>query len=353
MQKSGYERYGLTSNPFHDLSSESLENVDILHVVQHVDEDISRIREEIFYKENKAAIAVLGGLGAGKTERLLLVANEAKRHKAFYAMQNMTFDTKWVVEGIFDEIIQQSNLGFFNRIFSAPKWYRTAVKTRKKSEKKYDPDKAGHIIADALNNNTPSFLLINDFQQLVHVEDAERFLHTLQVMIDHIDKGVMIILSSDEDFFIALMESHKPLYERINRKFFIPSLSDEEAQLMIAKRLMEKRLIDNVDPLYPFTKEGISFLNLESKGNPRHLLKLADTVIDFAAKKRLIMIDDIAVGDILSKQKEQMQVSAEHKDPVELINNQFRCEGKEISDDSNSLSLFDDNHMMPKKKNTL
>lgn len=305
MQKTGYERYGLSSNPFRDLSSESLENVDIFHVVQQVDEDLARIREEVFYMENKAVVAILGGLGAGKTERLLLVANEASRNQAFYVFQNMTFETRWVVEGILDLIIQQSKIGFFTRLFSAPKWYRAVVKKRKKAEKQYDPDKAGRVIAKALNSNAPAFLLINDFHHLARVMDAERFLHTLHVMIDHLDSGVLVMISCDQQYFEKLMHSHPSLHERINRKIVIPPLCDDEAQLILAKRLLEKRLVDDVDPLYPFTANGVAFLNLEVNGNPRHLLKLADVVIDYAAQKRAIMIDDAVVGDVLSMVKEQ------------------------------------------------
>ncbi|MEM4258154.1 MAG: hypothetical protein QXL17_03260 [Candidatus Thermoplasmatota archaeon] len=305
MVKTGYERYGLSGNPFRDLSSESLENVDIFHVTQRIDEDLARIREEVFYKENKAVLAVLGGLGAGKTERLLLVANEAKRNKAFYVFQNMTFETRWMVEGILDLIISQTKLGFFSRVFAPPKWYKAVVKKRKKAEKQYDPDKAGRVIAEALNQNIPSFLLINDFHHLAQVEDADRFLHVLHVLIDHINPGVMIMISCDQMFFESLMESHQSLHERINRKIVLSPLSDQEAQLMIAKRLLEKRLVDDVDPLYPFTPGGIAFMNLEVAGNPRHLLKLADVVIDYAAKKRCIMIDDVLVSEVLTMIKEQ------------------------------------------------
>ncbi|MEM0493486.1 MAG: hypothetical protein QXS02_06015 [Candidatus Thermoplasmatota archaeon] len=319
MYKTGYERYGLSSNPFRDLSSESLENVDIFHVTQRIDEDLLRIREEVFYKENKAVIAVLGGLGAGKTERLLLVANEAKRNKAFYVFQNMTFETKWVVEGILDIIIQQTKLGFFTRIFFPPKWYRGVVKKRKRAEKEYDPDKAGRVIAEALNQNTPSFLLINDLHNLSKAEDAERFLHTLHALIDHINPGVMIMISSDQVFFETLMRSYKSLNERINRKLVIPPLSDQEAQLMIAKRLLEKRLVDDVDPLYPFTPEGVSFMNVEVNGNPRRLLKLADVVIDYASKKRCIMIDETVVSEVIAMIKEQKIEVLEDQQGVDMV----------------------------------
>jgi len=110
-EKTGYERFGLRSNPFRDLSSESLENVDIFHVVQELDENLNRIKEEIFYKENKAFIAILGGLGAGKTERLLLAANEGRKQNAFVVFQSMSMETRWAIEGILESITKETHLG--------------------------------------------------------------------------------------------------------------------------------------------------------------------------------------------------------------------------------------------------
>jgi type II secretory pathway predicted ATPase ExeA len=317
MQKSVYERYGLSGNPFRDLSSENLDNVDIFHVTQGVDGELARIKEEVFYKENRVVIAVLGGLGAGKTERLLLAANEAKQNNYFYVLRNMTFETRWVVGGILDLIMKRSHLNAFARIFSAPQWYRNIKKITKKSTLSYDPEEAGRIIAQALNENAPSFLLINDFHHLSKAADAERFLHVLHVLVDHIDQGVMVMLSSDQRFFETLMHHHPSLNERINRKIILPPLTDDEANLMVAKRLLEKRMVEDVDPLYPFTSEAIGFLNDETKGNPRRLLKLADVVIDFAANKRAIMIDDSLVREVLTLGKnQQLSIKLEENDPT-------------------------------------
>ena len=153
MQQSIYERYGLSGNPFRDLSSESLENVDIFHVVQAVDEELTRMKDEVIYKENRVVVGILGGLGAGKTERLLLAANEAKQQGFFAILRNMTFETQWVVEGILDSIVKQTKLSFFKKLFSAPYWYKSINKMKKISKVTYDPELAGRIIAQALNQN--------------------------------------------------------------------------------------------------------------------------------------------------------------------------------------------------------
>lgn len=317
MQKSGYERYGLRSNPFRDLSSESLESVDIFHIEQPFDDELDRMKEEVMYKENKAVVAILGGLGAGKTERLLLAASEAKQNDVFFVLRNMTFETKWIVEGILELILKHNTLGFFERVFTAPKWYKAVVKKKKHAQKAYDPEEAGRVIAHALNENAPAFLLMNDFHHLQHAADAERFLHVLHVLFDHIDPGVMVMISSDTEYFTNLMQRHHSLNERINRQLMVPPLSDEEAQLMIAKRLLEKRLVDDVDPLYPFSPDAIGVLNDEAEGNPRHLLKLADVVIDHAAKRRIITIDEGVVLEVISSTKNKtLNIEYEEKPPV-------------------------------------
>jgi type II secretory pathway predicted ATPase ExeA/ribosomal protein S27E len=317
MKETVYERYGLSSNPFRDLSSESLENIDIFHVTQAVDEELTRMKEEIIYKENKAVVGVLGGLGAGKTERMLLAANEASSQGLFYIMANMTFETQWVIEGVLDSIINNKKIGLFSRLFSSPKWLKEVYKLKKVSKTGYDPERAGRVIAEALNSNAPSFLFINDFHHLSHALDSQRFLHVLHVLVDHIRHGVMIMIVSDLKFFQGLMKNHPSLNERINRKIIVPPLSDDEANLIIAKRLLEKRIVDDIEPLYPFTDDGIRLLNTEVKGNPRHLLKLADVVIEYAARKRAIMIDESIVHEIVTLGKnKQLHVEFDDKEPV-------------------------------------
>lgn len=317
MKQSVYERYGLSSNPFRDLSSESLENIDIFHVTQGVDEELTRMKEEIRYKENKAVVAILGGLGAGKTERMLLAANEASSQGEFHIMANMTFETQWVIEGVLESIINNKKIGLFSRLFSSPKWLKEVYKLKKVSKTGYDPERAGRVIAEALNANTPSFFFINDFHHLSHAMDSQRFLHVLHVLVDHIRHGVMIMIVSDFNFFNGLMRNHPSLNERINRRIVVPPLSDDEANLIIAKRLLEKRIVDDIEPLYPFTDDGIRLLNAEVKGNPRHLLKHADIVVEYAARKRAIMIDESLVQEIITLGKnKQLNVEFDEKDPV-------------------------------------
>jgi type II secretory pathway predicted ATPase ExeA len=88
-----YDRYGLTSNPFRELAAESLSDVEIYHVRTRIDEAIASIKDEVLEKENRAVVALVGPLGAGKTQRLLLAASEGRERKAFVVYFEVTQKT--------------------------------------------------------------------------------------------------------------------------------------------------------------------------------------------------------------------------------------------------------------------
>jgi len=298
MEKNSYERYGLSGNPFRDLSSENLEDVAIYHVLQDIDADLRTITDETLETENKAVVALMGGLGAGKTERLLMLKKEALAREAFCAVGGVTTETQLMVRGILESMMDNATQGSRSKLF-LPKWHKTLQKVNKHIMKGYDPENAGHAIAEALNENAPAFLLINDLHRLPEKEDMDRFLQTLYVVTNEIRPGVLIVLSGDEKYFRGVMASHPTLNERINRKLVIPPLNDREASLMLAKRLLAKRLVDDIDALYPFTPEAIGVLNTAARGNPRMLLKLADNLLDNAVKARVVQVDEDSVKLIL------------------------------------------------------
>jgi len=305
MEKTGFERYGLSGNPFRDLSSENLEDVEIFHVPQFIDKDINEIKEETLNKENKAVIALMGGLGAGKTERLLILKNEAEKRGAFCIMGGVTTETQWMVKNILESMSDKKNISGRKGVKSG-KWNKAAKKASKmisKAGSDYDPQKIGHVIAEILNANAPSFLLINDLHRLPEKEDMEQFLQILYVVTNEIVPGVLVVLSGDEKYFKGVLQSNATLNERINRKMVIPPLSVHEATLMIAKRLLAKRLVDDMDALYPFTADSIDALNGMAKGNPRALLKYADFLLENAVKARAVQIDEDLVKVLVEQNK--------------------------------------------------
>jgi|SRR5271170_6236640 len=283
-----YDRFGLLGNPFRDLASESLSDVEIFHVNLSVDESLSPIKEEVFAKENKTVVAIIGHQGAGKTERLLLAASEGTARGACVVYYDISEKISWVLPGLAQKIMDGAELGGFAKVFSAPAWYRALGPLAKPAAatKGYDPIQAGKALAAALNARAPAFLLLNDLHNLATVPEAEAFAKTLQELFDSIRPGVLVMFGSFPGYYAALAKKYPPLVSRINRTIFLPTLTTEEAGLLLAKKLLAKRLVESLEPLYPFDRPAIEALNASALGNPRKLLELADRALEYAASHR-------------------------------------------------------------------
>ena len=291
MPSSSYDRYGLTSNPFRDLSSESLDDIEVYHVNLDVDRLLETVRDEVFSKENRAFIGLVGLHGAGKTERLLVTQAEAEEHKAFCVYFDITTKTTWVTRGLAEAFRKEAGLGGFAQIFSAPRWFRDLGTLEKLKDKNYDALKAGRILAAALNANVPSFLLLNDIHNLSNSQEFGLFSKALQELVDAIQPGVMVMFGSFPSFMLQLATHQAALVSRINRTILLPRLTAEEAALLIAKKLLAKRLVEGLDPLYPFDQEAVFKVNQYAYGNPRRLIELADACMEFAVAHRTYRID--------------------------------------------------------------
>lgn len=299
LRKGGYERYGLTGNPFRDLSSDSIENVDIFHVHQSIDDSITNIMEEVVAGENKAIVAILGKMGSGKTTRLLLAKNLAERENFFYVYRNMNTHGNWITKGIADEIINKMGLGAMSRIFSAPKWYKS-LSSLEKTGDSYDADTVGRAMAEALNANSPAFLMLNDLHNISSGKDIPTFVKMFHVLLDNIEPGVLILVSSDKTYFDNFMESNPSLSQRINRKIDVPLLQIHEASLLLAKRLLVKRLVEDMDPIYPFTESAVAMMNAMAEGNPRLLIKFADIALEQASARKVMRVDENIIAEVVS-----------------------------------------------------
>jgi type II secretory pathway predicted ATPase ExeA len=295
-----YDRYGLTSNPFRELAAESLSDVEIYHVRTRIDEAIASIKEEVLEKENRAVVALVGPLGAGKTQRLLLAASEGHERKAFVVYFEVTQKTAWVLKGLAQEIQEAAKKGGLTKTFSTPAWFREVGALLSLKEQSYDPVKAGKTIAKALNESTPSFLLLNDLHNLTSTTEAVAFARTLQEIADAIKPGVLVMFGAYPTYMEALSKAQPALVSRINRTFSLPALSDEEAGLLLAKKLLAKRLVEELEPLFPFEKDAVALLNRAVGGNPRRLLEIADRVLEYAVEHRSYRIDADVVEAVLA-----------------------------------------------------
>jgi hypothetical protein len=310
MTPGSYERFGLTSNPFRDLASESVEDIEMFHVNQQLDDTLRAIEEEVLEKENRAMVALLGGHGAGKTERLLLANAEARRRGAFSVYHDITAKTPWILRGLAAEFQRSARSAGLVRAFSSPSWFRPMGRLLKIKDQKYDPLKAGKVIAKALNESAPSFLLLNDFHNMSQSSEVDTFTRTLQEIGDSIRQGVLVMFCSYPNYFQAVTRSRPAFGSRINRTFTLPTFGADEAALLLAKKLLAKRLAEDVDPLYPFDKESVAVLNEAAVGNPRRLLELADLTIEYATDHRLYRVDADVARAVLAARTPAPSISA-------------------------------------------
>ncbi|MCI4369056.1 MAG: hypothetical protein L3K09_05800 [Thermoplasmata archaeon] len=291
MPGGSYERYGLTGNPFRDLTSDSLEDIEVFHVDLQIDESLNTIKDEVLEKENKALVALVGSLGTGKTHRLRLAQAQAKDRGAYCVYLDVPEKAGLTMPLLAHEFQAAKNLKGFAKIFNPPAWYRQLTALEKSKDGKYDPGQAGHVLAAALNMNAPSFLLLNDLQNVAKMPDSDLFVKALQELGDELKPGALVMFGCTPSFLVTLGANYPALSSRINRTFLLPTLSIDEAALLLAKKLLAKRIVQNLDPLYPYDRDAAAALNSAAQANPRRLVELADRALEYAVEHRAYRVD--------------------------------------------------------------
>ncbi len=310
MPGGSYERYGLTSNPFRDLASESLDDVSIYHVNQEVDETLRTIKDEVFDRENRAVVAIVGPHGAGKTERLLVTAAEAKERNAFAVYYDVPGKTARVLRGVAAQFLAVSASKGKGKLFSSqPPWIKSMTRLSKIGDEKYDPKEAGRIIGQALNSTLPSFLMFNDLNNIIESREVDAFAKVIQEVTDLIKPGILVMFSCYPSYLAWLSVNHPALSSRINRTLTLAGFSDEEAALLLAKKLLVKRLVEDLDPIYPFDREAIHLLNEAAGSNPRRLLEFADLAVEYGAAHRSYRVDAEVVNAVVTQRAASIAAS--------------------------------------------
>lgn len=298
MQRPGYERFALVSNPFHDLASESLDETEVYHVTQEVDEAFERMKQEVLERTRKAFVLIVGPLGSGKTQRLRVTAGQADAVEAFSLFLNLgeapPDPVAAIAEGLLDGVRERK----LAKGFSPPRWSKDLQAIAK--GKMLNPETAGRTLAESLNALGPSYLLLNDIDAL-HGEAEARILQTMLAMVSHLREGVLVAVACQRTHFNDLNKRAGPLMSRVNRVLELRGLTNEEAELLLAKRMAGRRLIEDLDPTYPFTPAAIAEINRAGDGSPRRLLQLADLVLDAAVKDRAFQIGPELVQSCLAR----------------------------------------------------
>ena len=108
----------------------------------------------------------------------------------------------------------------------------------------------------------------------------------------------------------ALGKAQPALVSRINKTFSLLALTDEEAGLLLAKKLLAKRLVEELEPLFPFEKDAVALLNRAVGGNPRRLLEIADRVLEYAVEHRAYRIDTDVVDTVPAMREAAQAINA-------------------------------------------
>jgi type II secretory pathway predicted ATPase ExeA len=277
----------------------------LFHVNQETDQNLRSIKDEVYDKENRAVVVIIGELGAGKTERLRVTAAEAKEQHGFCVYYDITEKTPGVLRGLAQEFRKSAQESGLVKTFGGPGWVRPMQALEKLKDERYDPSEAGQTIARALNESAPALLLLNDVHNLIDSREVDSFVKMLQEVADAIKPGVLVMFSCYTSYLAWLTVNHPAFAQRVNRKFLLRRFSDEEAALLLAKKLLVKRVVEDLDPTYPFDSDAVSALNAAASGNPRRLLELADLAIEYALAHRAYRVDADMVRSIVPATSER------------------------------------------------
>ncbi len=291
MPTGSYERYGLTGNPFRELASENVEDVTIFHVNQTADETLRTIREEVLDRENRAIVAVTGPPGSGKTQRLRVAAAEARERHAFVVYFDVTTRSPWVLRGFAEAFEESAKAAGLVKMLGSPPWLRSIAALTRAKGGLSNPKEAGRRIGEALNATAPSLLLLNDVHNMTEAYEADMFVKTLEEVSAVMKPGVLLMFTCYVGYLAWLTANQPAFAARINRAIPLVGLSDDEARLVLAKKLLAKRIVEDLEPTYPFDRDAVHELNLAARGNPRRLFELADLALERGVALRAYQID--------------------------------------------------------------
>lgn len=297
MRRTGYDRFALPSNPFQDLASESLEEHEVFHVTQEADEDFERMKQDVLDGLSKAFVLLAGPAGAGKTQRLRVTYAQAQQAEAFAVFLNLGESPPEPLAAIASAVVAAVTKRKLARRLGARGVARLKSLAKGKAA---SPETAGRTLAEALGALAPAYVLLNDLDAL-HGPPRIALLDTLLSAVSNMPVGVMVCMTTQPSHVAQFARENEALASRLNRLVALRGLSNQEAELLLAKRMAGKRLVEDLDPLFPFTAPAIAELNGAAGGAPRRLLQLADIVLDGAVKERAFQVGPELVNAILAR----------------------------------------------------
>ncbi len=325
-----YSRFHLRANPFTQLSSEGIENVEEFHVSQNAD---ARIAEAIANVMEGASIAIslIGDLGTGKTQRLKGITHviENTGGMAVYLKVDSSDIIRTTVD-IFSSFLPEKT-SFLGRI-------RGSKDTFLLNKENYDSSELGESLKENMGFYALSALLLDEVENiLVSPErDLILFFEMLRQFISAMPPGCLFIMATTPDGFARMQELFPAFVVRFHYQLHSEGLSDDEAVELARKRLEKEKepTKESLNPVYPFEESAIHLANDMANGNPRLLLRVLQIVLTAAACDELVdLIDDRYVSSTMrtpsSVDEYISRVPKDLRDIMSLIAKQY--EGGPVS----------------------
>jgi len=337
---SSYERFGLEKNPFTDLSSEAIRDIEKIHVSQEIDSRIADILSDVIGESSGIALSLVGPLGSGKTQRLKGVHKLIQESGGMSIYQKI--DSNDIIkttldifsyfsdyeeegevqqpleeateesdlgEGTYAEPYQEEKLSFFQKIkrfFSGGAKSAPVVEEYEDSEltrANYNSQDIGNQLIDYLGEYKRSALIVDEMENILTASNTDLilFFEFLREFISNMPESSVFIMACTNNAYERIREINPAFVARLHNELFSEPLSDERAIKLVQKRLEYNRKKSIINPLFPFEESAIVLANSMAKGNPRELLKLLHTTLFTATRDNFVeFIDDRYLAKVLT-----------------------------------------------------
>ena len=322
-----YEVYGLSRNPFEQLASEGIRDVESIHVYQEIDMRLQMIISEVIGNKSSIALSIVGPLGMGKTQRLKTIAKaiEENRGKALYVKVD-THDILKLTRDIFYAIKPpKSRTNIFLENLSRKLGFIDRLEKMLTDTQEYKSRDIAELLTEQMSRFPYCALLLDELENMQGASEKEKiqFFEMLRHFISNMPEGCVVAFASVPEAYAEYTKIFPAFFMRLHYEFKLRPMSLDEAYELVKKRLNRVRIKDTDDPLYPFTEDAIKLIHRLGRGNPRQTLRLLHYVLTEAAKHRFDPIDDFVVTTILEEPKSLdeylTRIPKEYKDLVKTI----------------------------------
>jgi len=302
-----YEVYGLSRNPFEQLASEGIRDVESIHVYQEVDMRLQMIISEVIGNRSSIALSIVGPLGMGKTQRLKTIARAIEEHKgkAIYVKVD-TNDIIKLTRDIFYALKPpKSRTNIFLENLSRKLGFIDRLEKMLSSTQEYKSRDIAELLTEQMSKYPYCALLLDELENMGSASEQEKiqFFEMLRHFISNMPQGCIVAFASIPEAYEEYTKIFPAFFMRLHYEFKLRPMSLDEAYELVKKRLNRARIKDTDDPLYPFTEGAIRLIHRLGRGNPRQTLRLLHYVLTEASKHKFDPIDDFVVTTILEEPK--------------------------------------------------